>query len=274
MKSKLYLFASCFSLIAGWAIAPLEAEIPVCLDVTQREQDLTVILNQSYFKDGTFDKLAAVFAARVLENSDRSMPIDDVIARLRQAMETDEVRQELMKPFAVFSDEEIHQIRQLNENEVFLKYMKESFPIAKSNVEVMTKVIESILQQYGQVPAAVNSAQNSKIVEVTSDNFQQEIEQATKPVVVDVYANWCGACRAFAPIFDSVSQSNETNCKFAKIDFTRDPQLAKNLNVVFLPTILFMYKGQIISRSEGLMTKEEFEAKIQAFMTQVQACNH
>lgn len=178
-----------------------------------------------------------------------------------------------MQPFHLFTDEEIHQIRQIYENEVFIKFNDQGFHISQLFFETLQKVLNTIIQQYGQQPsedkASQEKSEGDKNLELTQDNFQREVEQATQPVIIDAYANWCGPCRAFAPNFEAMHQKYQNSCKFAKINVDQQQQLVNHLKIKCFPTILFLYKGKILFQEEGFMTAQEFESKIEEFLKQI-----
>lgn len=80
-------------------------------------------------------------------------------------------------------------------------------------------------------------------------------------IVVDFYANWCGPCRMFSPVFEEVSREFK-NVKFYKVNTEDNPQTPTELDIMSIPTIVFMKDGKEIGRSTGAITKEVFNEKI------------
>lgn len=74
--------------------------------------------------------------------------------------------------------------------------------------------------------------------------------------VVDFYANWCGPCKMFAPIFEEVS--NDYDINFIKIDVDNYQDIAREYGVMSIPTIILFKDGKEVKRNTGFMSKEDF----------------
>jgi thioredoxin 1 len=120
--------------------------------------------------------------------------------------------------------------------------------------------------------AAVGFAQEAEelasFLQVDQENFEQTIEEATLPVILDVHAGWCGPCQMFGPIFQEVSEQYKDEAVFAEMDYDSQVGLAKKLGVSSLPTVLFFKprEKKPSMKSVGYMDKEEFEAKVKKFI--------
>jgi thioredoxin 1 len=101
------------------------------------------------------------------------------------------------------------------------------------------------------------------VLTVTEDNFQSEVLESEIPVVVDVYADWCGHCKKVAPIFFSLSEEKEGEIKFVKLNVDVAPSLADQLEVEAYPTFIFYKDGKIVGRS-GAMDKNGFNKMFQS----------
>lgn len=75
--------------------------------------------------------------------------------------------------------------------------------------------------------------------------------------VVDFYANWCGPCKMFGPIFEEVS--NESNINFVKLDVDKDSNISREYGVMSIPTIILFKDGKEVKRFTGFMSKENFK---------------
>jgi len=104
----------------------------------------------------------------------------------------------------------------------------------------------------------------SKIVEINSDNFEQEVLKDPGLVLVDFAAEWCGPCKRLAPILHELAESYAGKAKVAHLDVDNAPDIAAQFGVMSVPTVLLFKKGQKISESVGLVPKESLEAKIKA----------
>ena len=106
----------------------------------------------------------------------------------------------------------------------------------------------------------------ANIISITHHNFEQEIEKAAKPVVVDVYATWCGPCQHMAPSFEELANTYKDSYVFAKLNVDEAREIAIQYNITSVPTFLFMKSGRLVGQEVGFMTKEELESKIKAHL--------
>lgn len=97
-----------------------------------------------------------------------------------------------------------------------------------------------------------------EITEINDRDFEEVINGSEK-VVVDCYAPWCGPCRMFSPVFQALSDEEES-VRFCKINTDENPGTAERFNVLSIPTVLVFENGQLKSRETGVKTKEELKA--------------
>lgn len=93
-------------------------------------------------------------------------------------------------------------------------------------------------------------------------NFESEIEQASIPVVIDVFATWCPPCKVMDPILEDLAKEFAGRYKFVKINVDQSRELAIKFGVTTIPTFLFFKDGQLKGRQTGAMTKDEFKKVI------------
>lgn len=91
--------------------------------------------------------------------------------------------------------------------------------------------------------------------EVTRKNFQVAVLNQSKPVVVDVWADWCGPCHMLAPQFAAAEVALEGKARFVKLDADRNRQLTKKYQVMGLPTLLYFKDGELVGRTTGVTSK-------------------
>lgn len=104
-----------------------------------------------------------------------------------------------------------------------------------------------------------NMSQN--VLEITSENFQKEVLESDKKVLIDFYADWCGPCKKLSPIIEEVA-GEESNVKFVKLNIDLAEDIAIEYQVMSIPTLVVMENGKEISRNVGLLDKEEIRSLI------------
>ena len=96
-------------------------------------------------------------------------------------------------------------------------------------------------------------------IHINHNNFQEEVMNSEKPVLLDFWASWCGPCRMVGPIIDEIA-AEHPEYKVAKINVDEEPELAGRFQVVSIPTLVVMKKGQILQHSAGARPKNQILA--------------
>lgn len=94
------------------------------------------------------------------------------------------------------------------------------------------------------------------VLHVTKDNFQQEVLESSKPVLLDFWAAWCAPCRMLSPILDEIAEETE-EFKICKINVDEEGELAMQFRVMSIPTLVVMKNGEEVTRSLGVMPKDD-----------------
>ena len=98
--------------------------------------------------------------------------------------------------------------------------------------------------------------------EVTDRTFAQEVLQSTPPVLVDVWADWCGPCKAIAPIVEELAREYEGRLKVMKLDVDENPRTASTYQVQSIPTLLVFKDGRLAERIVGAVPKKVIVDKL------------
>ena len=95
------------------------------------------------------------------------------------------------------------------------------------------------------------------VLKITGENFEQEVINADKIVVVDFYADWCGPCKMMAPIIEEIAKELEGKAKVGKINIDDNQSLAVKYQVMSIPTIAIFKQGKVIQSFVGVTDKQE-----------------
>ena len=102
----------------------------------------------------------------------------------------------------------------------------------------------------------------SKVVHVNDDNFQGEVLESDRPVLVDFTASWCGPCKQLAPVVEQLADQYDGRLKVAKVDVEESQATALKYGIMSVPTLLFLKAGQVADQIIGNQSREAIEERI------------
>ncbi len=98
------------------------------------------------------------------------------------------------------------------------------------------------------------------ITALTNDTFDAFVAGAGKPVLVDLWASWCGPCRMLSPLVDRLAEEMEGKIEVAKVDIDENAEVAMKFGVNSIPTLLLFKNGRLADKSVGLIPMEQLKA--------------
>ena len=107
---------------------------------------------------------------------------------------------------------------------------------------------------------------NSHPVSITDASFPAEVEDSSVPVLVDMWAPWCGPCRMIAPVVDQLASELAGRVRVAKMNVDENPVTANRFNVRSIPSLLVFKGGREVDRIVGLQPKSEIQRRLMQFV--------
>ncbi len=102
----------------------------------------------------------------------------------------------------------------------------------------------------------------AELAEVTDQNFEAEILNSDKPVLIDFWAEWCAPCKQIAPIIDDLAAQYAGQVKIVKMDIDSNPATPGKYGIRAIPTILAFKDGEVVEQLQGARPKADLEAAI------------
>ena len=93
-------------------------------------------------------------------------------------------------------------------------------------------------------------------ININKNNFQEEVMNSDKPVLLDFWASWCGPCRMVAPIVEEIAKER-SDIKVGKVNVDEQPELANQFSVMSIPTLVVIKGGKVVNRAMGARPKEQ-----------------
>lgn len=104
------------------------------------------------------------------------------------------------------------------------------------------------------------------VIDVTDKNFGDEVIKSTLPVLVDLWAPWCGPCRMVAPVIDKLAEDYDGKFKFCRLNVDENPQTASKYRVMSIPTLIFFKGGEAVDTVIGAVPERTLQPKIDGLL--------
>ena len=102
---------------------------------------------------------------------------------------------------------------------------------------------------------------------VTDATFESEVERSTLPVLVDMWAPWCGPCRVIAPALDELAREMAGRLRIAKLNVDENPETSRRFDIRSIPALIFFKDGREVERMLGARPKTEIARRLEALLS-------
>src|SRR5438128_11100995 len=106
--------------------------------------------------------------------------------------------------------------------------------------------------------------ENSATITLDESNFDREVTNSDKPVLVDFWAEWCGPCKLVAPLLDEIAREKAGTVKVGKVNVDENQSLSSKYNIREIPALLFFKNGQLKDQIIGVTSKKDLLNRIEA----------
>ncbi len=113
----------------------------------------------------------------------------------------------------------------------------------------------------------VGTCMAGAVLVFSDSNFEQEVTKATVPVLVDMWAAWCGPCRMIGPVVEELAGAYQGKMRMGKLNVDDYPQIAAQHRIMNIPTMLFFKGGKEVDRIVGVVPKEELTRRIERVLS-------
>jgi thioredoxin 1 len=107
---------------------------------------------------------------------------------------------------------------------------------------------------------------NNAYTIVTDSSFNEEVLESTGPVMVDLWADWCGPCHIIAPVIEELAREYQGRVKVGKLDIDANPETATKYGIRSIPAVLFLKNGEIVDQVIGAVPKKELVDKLDSLL--------
>lgn len=219
-----------------------------------KTQDIMELICLSALHPDQINSMLTQTVEMSISASKSKMNVEEVVAQVKAKMISREFLEQCSQPFdKIFSHDEIKLLLDYYKSEALRKMHKtvsETFvPIYISMQNLVSQIVQTPDGEY-------------RITPITEENYQKEVKEFSGNAILEVYSTFCAPCKTLAPIFSEVSTEFADKIKFLSLNLINESNLAKELEIHSVPTLLFIQDGKVISKHVGLINKSDLTAKI------------
>lgn len=101
------------------------------------------------------------------------------------------------------------------------------------------------------------------VKEINDVNFESEVINSSKPVIVDFWASWCGPCKMLSPVIDEISDELSEKAKFVKVNVDNNPVASSQFRIASIPTVMVFKDGKIVETLVGFRPKQAIKSALE-----------
>jgi catechol 2,3-dioxygenase len=153
--------------------------------------------------------------------------------------------------------------------ELYRDRLQEEWPRVNGELRMTTKPLDldGLLEELHHFEPKQETQENQimkSTIELNETNFDREVLQSPRPVVVDFWAEWCGPCKMLAPVLDEMVREQQGQATVAKVNIDESPALAARFNIQSIPTLLYFSGGELRDQNVGVASRKTIETKLAA----------
>ena len=104
------------------------------------------------------------------------------------------------------------------------------------------------------------------LIDVTDATFESEVIKSSLPVVIDMWAPWCGPCRMVEPILTKISEKYSGKVKFCRLNVDENKNTPSKYHVMSIPNIIFLKNGEVVDTAVGALPESTLQSKVEAML--------
>lgn len=101
------------------------------------------------------------------------------------------------------------------------------------------------------------------VIDISDQTFEDEVLKSSLPVLVDLWAPWCGPCRMIAPVVERLAEKYDKRFKFCRLNVDQNPQTASRYKIMSIPTLMFFKDGKVVDTVIGAVSEQVLQPKIE-----------
>jgi len=104
------------------------------------------------------------------------------------------------------------------------------------------------------------------VLDISDQNFEEEVLKSTLPVMIDLWAPWCAPCRMIAPVVDKLAEKYDKRFKFCRLNVDEHQQTASTYRIMSIPTLMFFKDGKVVDTVIGAVSERVLQPKIEELL--------